>query len=441
MDPDFQLRLKKARAILEKNWMGDYTRPSSLLYPHQWSWDSGFIAIGYSTYDQKRAQQEITSLLKGQWKNGMIPHIVYSPRDASKYFPDAEFWNARRAENAPKGVQTSGITQPPVHATAVRCIFDRAKDKGQAKEFLKNVYPKLLGSHRFYYMERDPDNEGLAYIRHPWESGIDNSPTWDFPLSRILLGDLPEFKRRDLKKGVSKKERPKDWDYNRYVYLVELFKQHGYDETKIFDECPFLVQDVFINSILVKADQDLAIIGDILGEDVSQLQGWEKKTRSAINKKLWHRGHGIFDAFDLMANKMIEVDTAAGFTPLYAKIPSDHQAQRLLRYLDSKSFCTMHEHKCYSIPNYNMLGEYFDPSNYWRGPIWINMNWMLYHGLKNYGFKEKALSVKGDVIELVRRYGFYEYYDPIKGKGYGSKNFSWTAALFLDIVHEGDARN
>jgi hypothetical protein len=328
-----------------------------------------------------------------------------------------------------------------VHATAVRCIFDRAKDKGQAKEFLKNVYPKLLGSHRFYYMERDPDNEGLAYIRHPWESGIDNSPTWDFPLSRILLGDLPEFKRRDLKKGVSKKERPKDWDYNRYVYLVELFKQHGYDETKIFDECPFLVQDVFINSILVKANQDLAIIGDILGEDVSQLQGWEKKTRAAINKKLWHRGHGIFDAFDLRANEMIEVDTAAGFTPLYAKIPSDHQAQRLLRYLDSKSFCTMHEHKCYSIPNYNMLGEYFDPSNYWRGPIWINMNWMLYHGLKNYGFKEKALSVKGDVIELVRRYGFYEYYDPIKGKGYGSKNFSWTAALFLDIVHEDAASN
>ncbi|MFQ5815068.1 MAG: hypothetical protein ACE5G7_01055, partial [Candidatus Hydrothermarchaeaceae archaeon] len=80
--------------------------------------------------------------------------------------------------------------------------------------------------------------------------------------------------------------------------------------------------------------------------------------------------------------------------------------------------------------------EYFESANYWRGPIWININWMLYQGLRRYGFGDKAESVRGDIIELVRRFGFYEYFDPIKGMGYGSKDFSWTAALFLDCVYE-----
>jgi hypothetical protein len=36
----------------------------------------------------------------------------------------------------------------------------------------------------------------------------------------------------------------------------------------------------------------------------------------------------------------------------------------------------------------------------------------------------------------VRRWGFHEYFDPYKGTGYGTDNFSWTAALFLDSAQE-----
>jgi hypothetical protein len=77
MDSDFQLYLKKARAVLEKNWMGDYTRPSSLLYPHQWSWDSGFIAIGYSTYE---------SILQGMPKS-IFPMQIFGTPAARKMPP------------------------------------------------------------------------------------------------------------------------------------------------------------------------------------------------------------------------------------------------------------------------------------------------------------------------------------------------------------------
>lgn len=85
--------------------------------------------------------------------------------------------------------------------------------------------------------------------------------------------------------------------------------------------------------------------------------------------------------------------------------------------------------------------EEFDSANYWRGPIWINMNWMLYHGLKHYGFQKKARSVMMDILELVKLYGFREYFDPYKGIGYGTDGFSWTAALFIDTIYEMKALN
>jgi hypothetical protein len=430
--------INRAKGILEKNWVGNHTKPSSLLYPHQWSWDSGFIAIGYSTYDQKKAELELKTLFRGQWKNGMIPHIVFSPEASEEYFPDAKFWDSSRSVNAPKDVSTSGITQPPIHATSALRIYERARDKASTRDFLKEMYPKLLSSHLFYYENRDPDVDGLIYIRHPWASGLDNSPTWDSPLNTIELGDSPKFERKDLEKGIPPSQRPKNWDYNRYIYLVELFKEMEYDEERIRDVCPFLIQDPLFNSIFLKANEDLAEIAQILGEDSSIVEGWAKRTRKAVNKKLWHSGHGFYDAFDLRADRMIEVDTASGFGPLYGGTPTRVRARKLYDYLDSASFCSMHEAKCFSIPNYNLKGEYFDPANYWRGPIWINMNWLLYHGLKRYGFIEKAASVRKDIIELVKRYGFYEYYDPLKGCGYGSKDFSWTAALFLDVVLSTD---
>ena len=70
--------IKKAIAVLEGNFQeGGFTIPSKGLYPFQWKWDSGFIAIGLAYYDQKKAQQELKTLLAAQWGNGFIPHIVF----------------------------------------------------------------------------------------------------------------------------------------------------------------------------------------------------------------------------------------------------------------------------------------------------------------------------------------------------------------------------
>jgi hypothetical protein len=167
--------LENAKQILEKNWNGRFTIPSPTLYPHQWSWDSGFITIGNSYYHVERAIKEIEFLFDAQWKNGMVPHIVFNEKEKT-YFPDADFYETTRSNNAPTNIGTSGMTQPRVHAISCYYIYENSEDKPKAKEFLNKIYPKLKSFHRFLMSDRDPEMFGLVTILHPWESGLDDSP-------------------------------------------------------------------------------------------------------------------------------------------------------------------------------------------------------------------------------------------------------------------------
>lgn len=112
MTADLRELAARARAVLDANWTGAATRPGPGLYPYQWSWDAGFVAIGYARYDQARAETELRSLFRGQWSNGLLPHIVFAPEEGG-YFPGPGFWQTERSPYAPRRPRTSGIVQPP----------------------------------------------------------------------------------------------------------------------------------------------------------------------------------------------------------------------------------------------------------------------------------------------------------------------------------------
>ena len=46
-----------------------------------------------------------------------------------------------------------------------------------------------------------------------------------------------------------------------------------------------------------------------------------------------------------------------------------------------------------------------------------------------------------EILELVEKFGFFEYYEPEKSvaaqrtKGYGGDKFSWTASSIMDLIH------
>jgi len=60
----------------------------------------------------------------------------------------------------------------------------------------------------------------------------------------------------------------------------------------------------------------------------------------------------------------------------------------------------------------------------------------LAQGTRQYGETELAEWIENSLIALTDKNGFYEYYDPDSGKGLGEKDFSWTAALIIDLVAE-----
>ena len=139
---DYATLIQEAQKVLEFNWTGEYTSPGPRLYPHQWSWDSAFTAIGYAHWDQRRAIKELTHLFDSQWKNGLLPQIVFDPH-FGEYFPGVDFWHAYRSPDAPRDRKTSGIVQPPLHAAATLRLYRCLRDSGRAREFLEYAYPRL----------------------------------------------------------------------------------------------------------------------------------------------------------------------------------------------------------------------------------------------------------------------------------------------------------
>jgi len=421
---------KRAVDVLRANDTGCYTKPAPRLYPHQWNWDSAFAAIGWSHIDQQRAQQEILSLLRGQWKNGMIPHIVFDS-ESEGYHPNADFWDVSISPDSPDDVPTSGITQPPVLSTAVSAIYRNSKDKSRSIDFLRTVFPRLKQYHAYFHTVRDPDKEGLAYIIHPWESGQDNAPTWDTILSHVEMKHKPEYMRVD-RCIVDADQRPSDEDYERYTYLVDVFRKAEYDENMIWRGTSFIVQPVLFNSLLFESHVCLEKIADVLGEDTEEIRTWIESMEKGIRTKLWDDECGRFFDFDVKSHRFIIKDAIGNYMPLFAGIPTQDQADRMIQNLTShRTYWLL---QGYPLCSVSMEEPEFMPKNYWRGLVWISMNWLLIRGLQRYGYSAEAEKLAEKTLDLVGEHGFFEYFHPVTGERYGTDCFSWTAALVLDLI-------
>ncbi|MEO1260784.1 MAG: trehalase family glycosidase [Bacteroidota bacterium] len=429
--------IEQARQILALNWKDGFTIPTGKLYPFQWNWDSGFISIGHSYFNLDFAIKELESLFSGQWENGMVPHIVFHSENEKTYFPNYDFWESSVNPGAPQRPKSSGITQPAVHGFVLENLLKKFPENERLKNFIKHIFPSIVSYHRFLYSYRDPEREGLMFIFHPWESGRDNSPLWDESLDRIEIGkhDLPAYERRDTSLAPSD-ERPTSYQYDRYVYLLQLGKKYRYDERGIFDESPFLVQDTLMNAVLIKSNQSLINIGKRFGFDVGELEEWQQQSIRSFKSKLWVPQLQMFAAYDARKKSHIAHKEIGSLVSLFAGIPDEDQAAQLNNYLRS-----LHERGFYVCPSFDVDSPLFDSKRYWRGPVWSQMNWMIHHGLKNYGYKRTAQIVKSDLIELVEKMGFYEYFESQKmvaqhlTTGYGGGDFSWTAACVLDFIH------
>jgi neutral trehalase len=431
--------LDDAIEALKSNDLGDWTRPAPGLYPHQWLWDSCFIAIGLSNINVKRAKKEIESLFRGQWSNGMMPHMIFAS-SSQKYHAGPTLWDSHASPFAPTKLNTSGITQPPMLAEAIVRIGQKMKKPDRIKWYRK-LFPRLLAYHQWLYEDRDPHGTGLVINIHPWETGMDNTPPWMHQMAEhqmpywikavklTHLDHLVEKFRRDTAQ-VSADERMTTLEGLMLYNVARRLRRKNYDIDRILTRSHFMIEDVFFNSVLIRANEILKDIAKQIDEDIpaTTLSSMNMATK-AINE-LWDDETGMYYNRNFILHDFIAEPTIASLMPLYTGVISHAKAKRIVELLRNPN----HYGTKFGVPTVPLSSPDFDERRYWQGPAWINMNWLMIDGLKRYGFNDEASKLRQSSLELVSRFGTHEYFSPVNGFGIGVEPFSWTAALTIDLI-------
>lgn len=254
---------------------------------------------------------------------------------------------------------SSDITQPPVIAWGAWQLYQTSGNK----DFLKEAY-----EHNKRFLNWCRTNRRVSEKElYTWnttndancrcdESGMDNSPRFDVKVPLFAI-DFSCFMAND----------------------VRCMK-------KIADELGLAEDSVFYGKWF-----------DTLAED--------------INTCLWSEEDGFYFDYNISAQKLHKVWSVASFLPIFAGICSEKQAKILADHLqDSESFATP-----FPIPSISKKDSTFG-SDMWRGPVWINYNYMITQGLADYGFKSLAAEIIDKTIMFMNHWyqttgTIYEFYD------------------------------
>jgi hypothetical protein len=257
-------------------------------------------------------------------------------------------------------VLKSSLTQPPVIAWAVWENFLWSRDT----TFLETAYPTLKLYNSWLHEHRQLPS-GLFFWHSPLESGMDNSPRF---------GDPRRIDHRDT----------------RDLGAIDL------------------------SSYIVLENSVLARIADVLGleaeRDFYSRRSAELRTR--INALLWDEASGFYYDRRESSGQLVRVRTAASLVALFAGVPDTARAQRLRDHImDPAAFNSL-------IPLPSVaLDEPSFTKDMWRGPVWINVSYMIIRGLDAYGFGQEAADLAFRTIDGVFRThhataGIWEFYDP-----------------------------
>ncbi len=429
-----------AKKVLNENSIDDLIIPARGLYPHRVLWDSCFAAIGVSNYDLGKARLQIDSYLEAQWSNGMIPHIIFNSRP--EYWWDRHIWRSKISSLSKRSIATSGITQPPMFAEAVMQIGSRMQTD-ERDQWFNQILDKLVAYHQWLYRERNPKGTGLITLIHPWETGLDNTPPWLVSLKHhhapwwinmltwLQIDKLADHFRFDAK-YVDPSERSTTYEALRLYDALRQIRRKKYALSKILNNSTFAIEDIAFNSIFIRANTLLKKIALSIHRNLPEDLLKNMSASEANFQQLWVKEDRTFYSRNQKYGHHLKEDSIGSLLPLYSGVISETQAKLLYQKIVSKKdFNTR-----FPLPSVPISSPWFKPRRYWQGPSWVNINWLIIDGLKRYGFTEKAIELTKKSILMVENKGFYEYFNPLDGTPAGVNDFSWTAALIVDLVNQ-----
>jgi hypothetical protein len=319
-----------------------------------------------------------------------------------------------------------------VHALAAAAVASRLGASGLV--FARRIYAVLAAQNAYLRNGRTVGPNELAAVVHPWETGLDNSPAWDAPLHTVPadLRLFDTYTRRDLGHAGAG-ERPTDEDYARYIRLALAYRDHDYDDDWVRAEAEFLVVDPGFNALWAWSELALAGLAEQIGADPGPHLTEADRITSALVDGLWSEELGIFVARDARTGQLHGERTVGGMLPLVLPGLPEPNVAALVATLTGEAF-RAHDDGVSGVPSFDMTDSRYDARRYWRGPTWLNTTWLVAVGLRGHGRHELADKLTLDILRLVEHAGLREYFNPTTASGHGTDDFSWSAAVLIDVL-------
>jgi len=249
-------------------------------------------------------------------------------------------------------------------------------------EFLDEIYESVTRWNGWWFANNDRDNNGLCEYGHPFSSGLDDSPLWD--------------------KGVP-------------------------------------VESPDLNTYLVMQMDALAKMANVLGlyKDAATWSDRADQLARRMLEVMWDEDAGLFRARH--NGESVQTRTPFSLFPLLTGRMARTVCDRLVDNLtDTRSFWPH-----YPVPSVALDDSAYNPLQMWRGPTWLNVNYLLCEGLARCGYQQWADELRRRTLAMVQACDdIYEYYHPETGEipPKAAPLFGWSASVYIDMAIEETAR-
>ena len=278
-------------------------------------------------------------------------------------------------------------------------------------DWILNVhyFPRLQKYLDYWLDEMDGDGNGLSEWMSAPHTGMDNQhERAGYWLDRFCEGvDLNGYLVRELR---------------AFAYLA---KRYG--------------KDALAAEYTAKADTLAQRIRDVLWDDAD---GFFYDRNVRFREALRSRHAGWAAAQNYPNEERIRVKSVAAFVALWAGVATPEQARRMVfeHLFNPREFWTPYPVAALARSErwYSRDHHPGDMGCNWRAKVWIPTNYIVYRGLRAYGYRDLATLVAQQTHALVQRTGNREYYDAETGAGDGLDPFwGWSLLAHFLPYEEG----
>lgn len=238
-------------------------------------------------------------------------------------------------------------------------------------------------------------------------------------------------------------ENVRDW-YNA-VFQVSAERYLDVDKEDISDE----LECVDLTLMVIKEIRSLAEMATELNLP-NEAENWmhhANKVSDLVNQRMWDEKSGFYYSINMKDHSWFYLtrdlrrEEIIGFLALWAGVATPERAKRLIDKLtDPDKFW-----RKYGIPTLAADDEWYTPYvDYcckWNGPVWLLWEYMVFDGLKNYGYNDLAIQLSEKMItsvslQLCRNHNFWESYSADNEVLNCPSNYIWDGIMAKLIIEK-----